>query len=109
MDGTLGCATPCVFCQRELLRFDLRVHCSQAGQSWFSGRLDEAGAPESKPTGYQRKQLLRSHSSAAVKPSRVDCNTPAGSKPGLVGNKQAMGGPAQHKQDIRRKGGAMPD
>jgi hypothetical protein len=113
VDGTLGCATPCIFCQRELLRFDLRVHCSQAGQSWFSGRLDEAGAPESKPTGYQRKQLLRSHNSSgrgsATQPSRggaKDCIM-SSTKATLAGDKQPVGSSAPHKQRINRRGMGM--
>lgn len=57
MDGTLGCATPCILCQRELLRYDLRVHCS-LGDTWFSGRLDEQGAPTCKPTAGQLKLLF---------------------------------------------------
>ncbi|KAL6753702.1 hypothetical protein V8C86DRAFT_1761062, partial [Haematococcus lacustris] len=58
MDGSLGCAAPCVLCHRELLRFDLRVHCSLPGQLWFSGRLDEEGAPPCKPTTAQRRMLF---------------------------------------------------
>lgn len=58
MDGTLGCATPCVFCQKELLRYDLRVHCSLTGEVWYSGRLDEQGAPVCKPTAGQLRLLF---------------------------------------------------
>jgi hypothetical protein len=58
-DGTLGCATPCLLCQRELLRFDMRVHCSQTGTMWFSGRLSDAGAPLSQLTGMQRRTIGR--------------------------------------------------
>lgn len=57
-DGTLGCATPCVLCQRELRRFDLRVHCPLSAEDWFSGRLDEGNAPEPKFTSRQRLCLL---------------------------------------------------
>ena len=56
-DNTLGCAVPCLLCQRELLRFDLRVHCSQASGEWFSGRLSDPAAPQSFLTLAQRKQL----------------------------------------------------
>ena len=56
-DGTLGCAAPCVYCQRELLRFDLRVHCSLGGGAFFSGRLSEAGAPKPTLTAGQRRML----------------------------------------------------
>ena len=53
-DGTFGCATPCVLCQRELKRYDLRVHCSQ-DSGWFVGRLSEAGAPVPQLTTAQRR------------------------------------------------------
>ncbi|KAK9831841.1 hypothetical protein WJX81_000528 [Elliptochloris bilobata] len=53
-DGTFGCATPCVLCQRELKRYDLRVHCSQ-DTGWFVGRLSEAGAPQAQLTTAQRR------------------------------------------------------
>lgn len=61
-NGTLGCATPCVFCSKELQRFDLKVHCvvqrdGCAEMSWFSGRLNEDGAPCSKMTSGQKMQL----------------------------------------------------
>ena len=56
-DHSLGCAVPCLLCQRELLRFDLRVHCSQASGEWFSGRMSDPAAPQSFLTLAQRKQL----------------------------------------------------
>lgn len=57
-DGSLACAVPCLFCARELRRFDLRVHCTLDGQGgWFSGRLSEPGAPPSGLTGGQQKVL----------------------------------------------------
>lgn len=60
-DGALACATPCVMCSRELAKFDLRVHCSQGGdsQGWFSGRLHEDGAPETRPTAGQIRTIFR--------------------------------------------------
>lgn len=56
-DGTLGCAAPCLFCRRELQRFDLRVHCPLGSGQWFSGRLSDAGAPQATLTGGQQKVL----------------------------------------------------
>ncbi len=53
-DGTFGCATPCVLCQRELKRYDLRVHCSQ-DTGWFVGRLSEEHAPQAQLTTAQRR------------------------------------------------------
>ncbi|KAL4443643.1 hypothetical protein ABPG75_011380 [Micractinium tetrahymenae] len=59
-DGALACAAPCLFCARELRRFDLRVHCSLDGQGgWFSGRLSEPGAPPPLLTGGQESVLRR--------------------------------------------------
>ena len=63
-DGTLGCATPCLLCQRELLRFDMRVHVSQTSTLWFSGRLSDLDAPLSQLTGMQRRSLGRKGASA---------------------------------------------
>jgi hypothetical protein len=65
-DGSLGCATPCLLCRRELLRFDLRVHCPLDNGTWFRGRLDEGGAPPPALTSGQRRQL------------NVNLTTPAG-------------------------------
>ena len=56
-DGTLGCATPCLLCQKELLRFDMRVHVSQTPTLWFSGRLSDLDAPLSQLTGMQRRSF----------------------------------------------------
>jgi hypothetical protein len=58
-DGSLGCATPCLLCSRELARFDMRVHCSQGGDSWYSGRLTDECAPEAKPTAGQIRTIFR--------------------------------------------------
>lgn len=57
-DGSLGCAMPCILCQRELVRFDLRVHCPMPGQIWFSGRMDDAHAPTCKLTHGQTKLMF---------------------------------------------------
>jgi len=60
-DGSLGCAAPCVFCQRELQRFGMRVHCRAPDGGWFSGRLDDPRArpPAPRLTSQQRKALRR--------------------------------------------------
>lgn len=58
-DGSLGCATPCVLCHRVLVRYDLRVHCTLSGNTWFSGRMDAEDAPASKLTAGQRRLLGR--------------------------------------------------
>ena len=56
-DGSLGCAAPCVLCAKQLLRFDLRVHCSLSSGALFSGRLTDCGAPRAKLTKGQRRAL----------------------------------------------------
>lgn len=56
-DGTLGCAVPCIFCQRELVKFDIHIHCVDAQGSWFSGRLDDTDAPEPVFTTGQRRMM----------------------------------------------------
>ena len=58
-DGTWGCAAPCVLCQRELLRFDLRVHCSLGGGAVFRGKLSDPAAPKPGLTGGQRRMLKK--------------------------------------------------
>ena len=64
-DGSLGCAAPCLLCQRELLRFDLRVHCSLAPAVWWSGRLTDASAPPGKLTARQRMMMAAAACEAA--------------------------------------------
>lgn len=56
-DGGIGRAAPCLFCSRELQRFDLLVDCSLGGGQWFHGRLSEPGAPTPQLTGGQQKVL----------------------------------------------------
>lgn len=60
VDRSLGCATPCVLCCREMLRYDLRVHCSlqsSGHDAWYTGKLDSTDAPRSKPTLGQRMHM----------------------------------------------------
>lgn len=60
MDGTLGCSVPCVFCRRELARFDMRVRCVTAdGMYWFDGHVTAADAPVSKLTSFQKRNTLQ--------------------------------------------------
>ena len=58
-DGSLGCAAPCVLCQKELLRFDLRVHCPLGDGGFFSGKLSDSGAPKPSLTAGQRRLLKK--------------------------------------------------
>jgi len=53
-DGSPGCSVPCVMCRRELLRFRIPVVCRTPEETWFTGQLDELGAPVSKPTVCQK-------------------------------------------------------
>ncbi|EFJ45426.1 hypothetical protein VOLCADRAFT_105974 [Volvox carteri f. nagariensis] len=56
-DGTLGCSVPCVCCRQLLQHYGLRVSCVLEGGSWWDGRLDQPGAPLSKPTSGQRHKM----------------------------------------------------
>lgn len=60
-DGSMGCATPCLLCQRVLLKFDLRVHCCQVGGEWFSGKLSDSDAPASVLTSGQRRMFDKNY------------------------------------------------
>ncbi|KAH7618735.1 hypothetical protein NADE_005584 [Nannochloris sp. 'desiccata'] len=56
-DGTLGCAVPCVFCQRELIKYDIHIHCITTNGTWYSGRVDDINAPPAVFTTGQRRML----------------------------------------------------
>lgn len=59
-DGALGCATPCVFCRRELVRFDLRVHVVIDSRStWYHGFMTDDCAPQSKLTCGQARNMKK--------------------------------------------------
>jgi len=58
-DGTLGCAVPCIFCQKELLKYDMHIHCPTASGGWFSGRLTDENAPKPVLTAGQRRMFKR--------------------------------------------------
>ena len=55
--GELVCSVPCVFCRREILKFDLTVACVGPDGSVFRGSLADANAPASKPTSGQRFRM----------------------------------------------------
>lgn len=57
-DGTLGCSVPCHRCKAFLDLFDIRVCCVASSGEFFSGRLSDPGAPESKMTSGQMRNLL---------------------------------------------------
>ncbi len=75
-DGLLACATPCLFCARELQRFDMRVHCSQGDETWFSGRLHEEQAPEARPTAGQIRTIFRPQRKNQERQQRVSTKRP---------------------------------
>lgn len=56
-DGTLGCAVPCVFCQRELERYDMRVHCVDASGQWCDARCTDGTLPKPVLTAGQRRMF----------------------------------------------------
>lgn len=63
----IACASPCIMCQKELLRFDMKVHCLRRDGSWFSGRLSDQGAPEAVLTSGQRRNMCPKQSKAKNK------------------------------------------
>ena len=79
-DGSLGCAIPCLLCQRELVRFDLTVFYTEAGGSWARGRPShELEALGGGLTSGQRRQwnnwqpVLQKTVSSAVVPQPAAC------------------------------------
>jgi len=58
-DGTFGCSVPCVYCRREMLRYNLRVQCFTSDGDLFCGPLDDAGAPRSKLTSGQTRNAKK--------------------------------------------------
>jgi hypothetical protein len=50
-----------VFCAKELMRFDLNLHCPISSVEWFKGRASDEGAPEAKLTTRQRL-MFKKHS-----------------------------------------------
>lgn len=58
-DGSFGCAAPCVLCAKELMRFDLNLHCPINSVEWYQGRASDEGAPAPKLTTRQRLMFKR--------------------------------------------------
>ncbi len=56
-DGSLGCAVPCVFCQKELERYDMRVHCVDSSGQWCDARCRDGTLPKPVLTAGQRRML----------------------------------------------------
>jgi hypothetical protein len=57
-DGSLGCSVPCIACRRELVRYNIKVQCVKEDGTWFRGYMTDEGAPDSKPTSGQKRNLL---------------------------------------------------
>ncbi|KAF5837998.1 hypothetical protein DUNSADRAFT_3591 [Dunaliella salina] len=102
VDGTLGCAAPCVLCQRELLRFDMRVHCTTPGDGFFRGRLDEEGAPSCKLTTGQMRLMFRQSGNQqdATQGGRGNSKQQKGGREGMGKEQQSRGA---HGKDWFRK------
>lgn len=56
-DGTFGCAVPCVWCQKELERFDIRVSFVGSDGRWCDGRVSDGTMPKPVLTAGQRRML----------------------------------------------------
>lgn len=48
-----------------------RVHCSQGGDAWFSGRLGDTDAPEARPTAGQIRTIFRPQRNNVERERRV--------------------------------------
>lgn len=60
-NGSLGCSVPCVFCRREIVRFDLRVHVViDNSLTWYHGFMTDNDAPPSKLTCGQKRNMHKS-------------------------------------------------
>lgn len=58
-DGSFGCAAPCVFCVKQLMAYDLQIHCPINADEWFHGKLSDAMAPAAKLTYGQRNSMKK--------------------------------------------------
>lgn len=58
-DGTLGCALPCAWCQKELERFDMKVTFVDSEGQWCDGRVSDGTLPKPVLTAGQRRMLRK--------------------------------------------------
>lgn len=59
-DNTPGCCLPCIFCRKELEKYDMVVHCTLLTGDVFEGKLDDPTLPESQFTCGQRRMFSTS-------------------------------------------------
>lgn len=60
-DNSLGCSVPCVFCRREIEKYDLVVTCTGRSGDKFEGRINDPEFPPSVLTLGQRRMLTTEH------------------------------------------------
>lgn len=58
-DGQVGCSVPCLRCRRLITAFDLCVVCTLECGTTYKGKLDIGGAPVSKWTSGQKREIDR--------------------------------------------------
>lgn len=58
-DGSVGSSFPCVFCKKQLVRFDIKVHCVDREGDMFHGKMDTDLCPESTLTSGQARKFGR--------------------------------------------------
>jgi hypothetical protein len=56
-DGSFGCTVPCVWCQKELERFDITVSFVDDSGRWCDGRVSDGTLPKPVLTAGQRRML----------------------------------------------------
>lgn len=56
-DNTPGCSFPCIFCRKELEKYDISVQCTLRSGDTFEGKLDDPSLPQSFLTCGQRRML----------------------------------------------------
>ena len=58
-DNSLGCSIPCVFCRREIEKYDMVVTCTCQTGGRVEERIRDPGFPPSVLTCGQRRMLYR--------------------------------------------------
>lgn len=104
-DGAYGCSVPCPLCARVLIQFDVTVHCYLGEGRWYRGRLTDPGAPEGKPTTFQRLHIFKTEEKSLPRAPRVAKDTYV--KPKRRNNSSGGGGRGDREYlDWRREEGA---
>lgn len=58
-NGSLSVSIPCIFCKRQIVSIDLKVHCIDKSGNPFHGKLNENDAPQCCLTSSQKKYFKK--------------------------------------------------